>query len=576
MALQTKTVSTGSYAWQSWSNSYVITLKLTEESADAQANTSQVSYLFTISNTDNNRFYDYYYSWDISIGGQTIPIRNFYFDLRNNHTTQTIASGRLTVAHNADGTLDMPYSVSIPNIKADNQYGPPAMSLSGVWSLTAIPRASQVRCPSGTIGSAVNITIEKAEAGMTHTLTYVFGSLSGTIATKTDLATVNWTIPAAFYNQMPNATAATGTVYCTCYRGDTALGTSSCQFYAYASEADAKPSVVASVVDTNPATLAVTGDENILVRYHSIVQAGAVCEAKYGAQLTGYTMRHNANTYTTSPVIIEGVESGSFSFTATDSRGYVTEASQNKTVIPYVKLTCNFAESPMDADGNMQINLWGSCFTGSFGAENNEITVEYRYRTANSSYGEWKPMQVTLGNNSYTATIDLTGMNYRVANTFQARVTDKLDTVQSANYKVRVIPVFDWGENDFNINGALKINNVTVGEHIVEQGINGGWVYRKWASGRAECWGNPSISSGTWPSGGAGRYIQRSVSLMPGLFAAAPQVMMTVAYAGGAIITPATTRVDSAKSVYVALARFCGGTESLTITLTVHAFGWWK
>ena len=576
MALQTKTVSTGSYAWQSWSNSYVITLKLTEESADAQANTSQVSYLFTISNTDNNRFYEYYYNWDISIGGQTIPIRNFYFDLRNNHTTQTIASGRITVPHNADGTLDMPYSVSIPNIKADNQYGPPAMSLSGVWSLTAIPRASQVRCPSGTIGSAVNITIEKAEAGMTHTLTYVFGSLSGTIATKTDLATVNWTIPAAFYNQMPNATAATGTVYCTCYRGDTALGTSSCQFYAYASEADAKPSVVASVVDTNPATLAVTGDENILVRYHSIVQAGAVCEAKYGAQLTGYTMRHNANTYTTSPVIIEGVESGSFSFTATDSRGYVTEVSQNKTVIPYVKLTCNFAESPMDADGNMQINLWGSCFTGSFGAENNEITVEYRYRTANSSYGEWKPMQVTLGNNSYTATIDLTGMNYRVANTFQARVTDKLDTVQSANYKVRVIPVFDWGENDFNINGALKINNVTVGDHIVEQGINGVWFYRKWASGRAECWGNPSISSGTWPSGGAGRYIQRSVSLMPGLFAAAPQVMMTVAYAGGAIITPATTRVDSAKSVYVALARFCGGTESLTITLTVHAFGWWK
>ena len=166
MALQTKTVSTGSYAWQSWSNSYVITLKLTEESTDAQANTSLVSYLFTISNTDNNRFYDYYYSWDISIGGQTIPIRNFYFDLRNNHTTQTIASGRITVPHNADGTLDMPYSVSIPNVKADNQYAPPAMSLSGTWLLTAIPRASQVYCPSGIIGRTVNITIEKAEPDM--------------------------------------------------------------------------------------------------------------------------------------------------------------------------------------------------------------------------------------------------------------------------------------------------------------------------------------------------------------------------------------------------------------------------
>lgn len=576
MALQTKTVSTGSYAWQSWSNSYVITLKLTEESADAQANTSQVSYLFTISNTDNNRFYEYYYNWDISIGGQTIPIRNFYFDLRNNHTTQTIASGRITVPHNADGTLDMPYSVSIPNIKADNQYGPPAMSLSGVWSLTAIPRASQVRCPSGTIGSAVNITIEKAEAGMTHTLTYVFGSLSGTIATKIDLATVNWTIPAAFYNQMPNATAATGTVYCTCYRGNTALGTSSCQFYAYASEADAKPSVVASVVDTNPATLAVTGDENVLVRYHSIAQVSAVYEAKYGASVTGYTMRNNGKTYTTNPVTLEGVESGIFSFSVTDSRGYVTELSQNKTVIPYVKLTCNFAESPMDADGNMQINLWGGCFTGSFGAENNEITVEYRYRTANSSYGEWKPMQVTLGNNGYTAQISLTGLNYRLAHTFQARVTDKLEMAQSANYKVRVVPVFDWGETDFNINGTLKINNTPVADYIVEQGTNDVWFYRKWASGRAECWGTPTIQSGVWNGANGLYYTRKLVPLPTKFFAAVPNAIVAVKYASGGYVAPATTRVSSETQLEVSFARFYGGTDDIALLLSVYAYGSWK
>ena len=576
MALQTKTVSTGSYAWQSWSNSYVITLKLTEESADAQANTSQVSYLFTISNTDNNRFYDYYYSWDISIGGQTIPIRNFYFDLRNNHTTQIIASGRITVPHNADGTLDMPYSVSIPNIKADNQYAPPAMSLTGTWRLTAIPRASQVRCPSGTIGSAVNITIEKAEAGMTHTLTYAFGGLSGTIATKTDLATVNWTIPAAFYNQMPNATTAVGTIYCTCYRGDTALGTSSCQFYAYASEAAAKPSLAASVVDINPATLAVTGDENILVRYHSIVQAGAVCEAKYGAQITGYTMRHNATTYTTSPVTIEGVESGSFSFAATDSRGYVTELVQNKTVIPYIKLSCNFAESPMDADGNMQIKLWGSCFTGSFGAVNNEITVEYRYRTANSSYGEWLPMPVTVGNNSYTAQIDLTGLNYRVAHTFQARVTDKLESAQSANYKVRVIPIFDWGEEDFNINGTLKINNVAMADHIVEQGTSTDWSYRKWASGAAEVWGTLSFQSGTWSGANNLYYITKNIKLPESLFTQTPRVLLTVSTAGGAAVTPATVKPVKKTEFQTIFARFYGGTNDVLMEVTVYGYGRWK
>ncbi len=576
MALQTKTVSTGSYAWQSWSNGYVIALKLTEESTDAQANTSEVSYLFTISNTDNNRFYDYYYSWDISIGGQVIPIRSFYFDLRNNHTTQTIASGRITVAHNADGALDMPYSVSIPNIKASNQYGPPAMSLSGTWTLTTIPRASQVRCPSGTIGSTVNITIEKAETGMTHTLTYIFGSLSGTIATKTEQASVAWTIPTAFYLQMPSTTAALGTVYCTCYRGDTALGTSQSQFYAYASEAAAKPSLTASVADINPATLAVTGDENILVRYHSIAQVSAVYEAKYGAHITGYTIRHNANTYTATPVTIEGVENGGFSFAVTDSRGYVTELAQSKTVIPYVKLTCNFAESPMDADGNMQINLWGSCFTGSFGAANNEITVEYRYRTANSSYGEWQSMPAVIGDNGYTAQINLTGLNYRVAHTFQARVTDKLETAQSSNYKVRIIPVFDWGETDFNINGTLKINNTPIADHIVDQGTSGVWFYRKWASGRSECWGTPALQSGVWDGENNVYYATKRISLPSGVFAQAPCVVQSIKYAGGAVVTPATTRPLSKTEYQTTFVRFYGGTDDVSLELSVYAYGWWE
>ena len=576
MALQTKTISTGSYAWQSWSNSYVIALKLTEESTDVQANTSVVSYLFTISNTDNNRFYDYYYSWDISIGGQTIPIRNFYFDLRNNHTTQTIASGRLTVAHNADGSLDMPYSVSIPNIKADNQYGPPAMSMSGTWPLTAIPRASQVRCSSGTIGSTVNITIEKAETDMTHTLTYAFGNLSGTIVANTALSAVAWTIPIDFYNQIPNTTSGVGTVYCTCYRGNTALGTASCQFYAYASEAVAKPVLTANAVDINPTTLALTGDENVLVRYHSIAQVSAVYEAKYGASVTGYTMRHNANTYTATPVTIENVENGVFSFAITDSRGYAAELAQNKSVIPYVKLTCNFGESPMDADGNMQINLWGNCFTGSFGAQNNEITVEYRYRTANSSYGEWMPMPVTVGNNSYTAEINLTGLNYRVAHTFQARVTDKLETAQSTNYKVRVIPVFDWGETDFNINGTLKINNVPIGDYIVEQGTSGVWFYRKWASGRAECWGTPALQSGVWDGENNMYYSTKRISLPSGIFVREPYVVQSIKNASGAVVAPATTRPLSKTEYQTTFVRFYGGTDDVSLELSVCAYGAWK
>ena len=57
------------------------------------------------------------------------------------------------------------------------------------------------------------------------------------------------------------------------------------------------------------------------------------------------------------------------------------------------------------------------------------------------------------------------------------------------------IPIFDWGQNDFNFNVTvnmprLKLQKSNVADWIVEQGREDIWVYRKWASGLAECWGS--------------------------------------------------------------------------------------
>lgn len=409
---------------------------------------------------------------------------------------------------------------------------------------------------------------------MTHTLTYAFGSLSGTIATKTALVAVAWTIPTDFYSQIPNAKAGIGTIYCACYQGNTLLGTSTCQFYVNTDESAARPALTASVTDVNPSTVALTGDANVLVRYFSTAQASATYEAKNGATITGYTMRHNGKTYAETPITVEGVETGAFYFSVTDSRGYTTEITQNKTVIPYIKPTCNFLESPMDADGNMQINLQGNCFTGSFGVVNNEITVQYRYRTSNSSYGEWQTMPVVMGNNTYTAQIALTGLNYRLVHTFQARVVDKLATVQSANYKVSVIPAFDWGQNDFNINGTLKINNTPVVDYVVEQGVSGVWSYRKWASGLAECWGSFSTQSGAWNGTNNVYYITKTIPLLSGFFVSAPKVMATV-NSCRYIVVP-TVIVPTTTECVVTFMHFYGGIEDVAMGMLIYANGQWK
>ena len=458
MALQTKIFTTGDYAWKSWSNGYVISLTLTEERVDQSANTSLVSYLFTISNTNNNRFVDNNNSWSISIGGQIVPINNFNFNLGSDYTTQTIASGQVTVTHNADGTLYMPYAVSVLNIQSWNKYGPPAMSLYGTWELTPIPRASAVSCPAGIIGKPVTIAIQKASDSFRHTLTYRFGSLQGTIAERTAEGTVTWTIPTAFYTQIPNGKRGTGTIVCKTYNGESFVGESGRDFYADVDEADCRPVISAQVTDINPVTTALTGDSNTLIRYYSTAQVAADYSARNSASVASYIMTHNGKTYTENPACLQGVENGEFHFSVTDSRGISTNISLENPVIPYVKLTCNLENSKPNGEGEMILYVSGNYYSGSFGETANELTIQYRYRFSGESWDEntWQDAEPLVLSDSYTAQVQLTGLDYQKAYVFQARAVDKLSEMKSVEFTARATPVFDWGEQDFRFHVPVQ------------------------------------------------------------------------------------------------------------------------
>lgn len=460
MAIQTKTVAAGDYAWKSWSNGYVISLTLTEESADIADNTSLVSYLFTISNTNNNRFADNNNSWNISIGGQQISVADFSFNLSNDYTTQTIASGQVVVSHNPDGTCHMPYDVSIPNIQSWNRYGPPEMTLTGTWELTSIPRASTVSCPVGIIGKPVTLSIQKANEGFVHTVSYGFGNLRGTVAEYTGESLIQWTLPTAFYTQIPNAKRGVGVLACKTYNGNTLVGETTCSFYADIDETACQPVISVQIADSNPVTTALTGDSDTLVRYHSNANITAEYAAKNSASVTGYTMTHNGKTYTADSVVIEGVEKGEFHFTVTDSRGMTANLSATKPVIPYVQLTCNLSGNKPDGDGNMTLAVSGNFFAGSFGAEDNALSVQYRYKLSGTPWQEeqWQNMESAVTGNGYTAQTELTGLDYQKAYTFQARAVDKLAVAESVEYTARATPVFDWGEQDFAIHGDLQLD----------------------------------------------------------------------------------------------------------------------
>ena len=484
MALKTYTWETGDYAYKSWSNSYKIHLTLTEESTSTANNTSLVSYKFWISNTSNNRFMSSDWSWSISIGGKTIAINNFDFYVYPYNVTQTIASGQITVSHNSDGSLNMPYNVSVPNVKALNQYGPPAMALSGTWALTTIPRASGVSCTTANIGTAPTITISSASSSFTHTLTYTFGSLSGTIVEKTSSTSyTSWTLPTTFYAQIPSATSGVGTITCYTYSGSTHIGTSSCNFTATVNQGISSPTITATITDNNATTRALTGDSSILVRYYSTAYVSMTPTALNGASLVSHSITNGSTTYQTTTATIANIENGVFSLSATDSRGFTTTVGRNLVTankfVPYVRLTCNIENTKPDTSGNMTVRCDGSYFNGSFGATANTLTVKCRYKIQGGSYSSWYTMTVTKNGNYYGAyyTFTIPNFDYQAIYSFECLAIDKLATISSSPSSVKSTPVFHWGENDFVFEVPVTfnagVNNSAVSTTDTDQTING-------------------------------------------------------------------------------------------------------
>ena len=157
----------------------------------------------------------------ISIGGTSQGFTSPAVTTTGEHLLNTVTQ---TVTHESDGSKSISISAvfSFAATISGTYYS--TISASANITLDSIPRASDVSMPTGTMGSSVAITITPASSSFTHTLTYTFGSLSGTISTKTTATTVNWTPALTMANQLPNATSGTGTLKCTTYSGNTAVG----------------------------------------------------------------------------------------------------------------------------------------------------------------------------------------------------------------------------------------------------------------------------------------------------------------------------------------------------------------
>ena len=154
----------------------------------------------------------------------TYSIPTTYFSI-NRNSTVTVYSGKIgPFTHNDDGSLN-PVSISASSYITSN-YSPSGWASC---NMSTIARKSSVYATNAEIEGNSVITINKQASSFTHTLTYQFGSLTGTIASNTSASSVNFTIPTSFYAQIPNGRSGTCTITCITYSKGKKIGRTSKQ-----------------------------------------------------------------------------------------------------------------------------------------------------------------------------------------------------------------------------------------------------------------------------------------------------------------------------------------------------------
>lgn len=360
--------------------------------------------------------------------------------------------------------------------------------------VTAYLLASDVGASDANIGSNSTITVTKYNSNYYHSLQYSFGSLSGYITSsggvqsseaKFSNASVSFTVPTSFYAQIPNAKTGKCKITCRTYSSSsstTVLGDpSTCTFTVTAT---GNPSVSATIIDTDSTTVALTGDSAKLIRYRSNPKCTIVATPKNSASISTVKIRGSSVTGTTDSNGVVTAEKTytnasytSFDFSATDSRGYSSTLTVVPTVVSYIELTCSpIISRPTPTGGSIMMSISGAMYRGSFGAASNTLTLDYRYKTADGNYGSWQTIpssSIVVGSSQYTVSSFSLGddFDYKTSYVFQVRARDgatvdetsyTLSTVTKTVEVQKGIPIFDWGENDFNVNVALMLSNVNI------------------------------------------------------------------------------------------------------------------
>lgn len=490
------------------------TLYISEHSTSVSTNQSYVGFTLQLSPIQTGWNWDITngITYSININGTSYTGSLAYYDGKS---TVTIRSGTQYITHNSDGNKTMSFSFSITSL--NQSYLPGTASKSGTLALTSIARKAtistapdftDIQNPTITYANPAGNAVDALEAciswtgaadiayraiNKTGTLSYTFNFTDAERRKLWSAVTSGYTKAVKFYVR---TTLGGEYHYSTLDKTLTLV--------------DASPTIAPTVIDEGEVSTSLTGNTERMIKYYNMMRYEANATARKGATIMNAGCWNSNINYAGVAGYIGYTGDNTFKFWVEDSRGNRVEKTITKTMVDYINLTVNAKVSKPTVDGDIDIEVYGNYWSGDFGAMYNTLDVQMRRKDGDAEWGEWGNFSVIPYpvDNKYSGSKTYRGLDYTQTYTFQFRAYDKVHQLAYGNelytleIPVRALPVFEWGENDFNFNVPIKYLDIPQ-DFIVEEGSSGIWKYRKWYSGKAEAWGKYTLTTtmkATWGS----------------------------------------------------------------------------
>lgn len=346
---------------------------------------------------------------------------------------KTLYTKTVTVAHNADGSKTCAFAstIGIKVTLGGTYYGDVAASGSGTFD--TIPRATTPTLSASSVNMGADITINmpRASSAFDHTLTYKFGSASGTIGADLGTSKV-WTVPLSLASQIPSGTSGTCTITCKTYNGSTLIGTKTVSFKANVPAA-VKPTISAvAITETVSGLVAQFGN---FVQGKSKIKIGITAAGAYGSTIKAYKTTVDGKSYSGAAPTTGTLSSGGKSVvvTVTDSRGRTATTTKTITVLPYSAPTIRglsavraLADGAENYDGQNGKIGYAYTIAQVNGQNTGSFVLEYKARAAT----EWTQLRKGTGLTISTSLLTDAVLDVDSAYDVRLSVTDFFTTVR--------------------------------------------------------------------------------------------------------------------------------------------------